>query len=343
MTTKSQSDNSDDAQRHKKQGVLLALASTFIVLSTLLHGYIVVRYLRFRARVRVQASLVSLPRWGAEVQPELNDSAQSVIPLEEVVVHQTLSQQPASPPEQHRAFLLELPAELRIMIWSYFVPGVQSAWVSRNLRQTCRQINHEVEYEARQAFTHKINYLQMIASESSPYLKISFLPRTYHVEMVLQLPNLPPLQHTTTIIDAVALTFVKEFPLNTRSVKITLQPHPHGSPANFERYFDAVWGTFYAYLGRTASDAMEGKTDLQRLTVASGAPASLVPVLRCRGFRWRLNWLSLLGVVLQYDRDFQCTSAVALDPRQRCINLIGMILRIFYSRGCGKLYIRFQQ
>lgn len=96
MTFRARTDDADDAQEYKIQAVYLALANTFLVLCALLLCYIVVRFLRFWARVHAQPPVTSGPRGRFEVQAsqrrfevqgEINSATQSVIPLQEVTIH----------------------------------------------------------------------------------------------------------------------------------------------------------------------------------------------------------------------------------------------------------------
>ncbi|KAF1925164.1 uncharacterized protein M421DRAFT_400631 [Didymella exigua CBS 183.55] len=285
------------------------------------------RYLRIRALNRAWPPLTYLPRWRAGFRSETDDLTPSAIPLEEVVIHEAGPQELSRRPEQHRAFL-ELPSEIRTQIYSYLVPGVQPTRVDRAFRQTCRQINHELEHESRKAFTHEMTSLQQLAVDSHQYVTLFYSAEKYHVDMILQLPqpyfppNLPPLlPQTRTIMDAVALSFVTLFPPNTRSIAVTMQPHPQGSTASFERYFDGTW----------ACDAMEGKIDLRKLSILSGDPVVLVPEAGLAGFRQRFNWINILGVSFEYDRGFQRVPSVVIDSRQQCHALIRTSLRLL---GC---------
>lgn len=190
--------------------------------------------------------------------------------------------------------------------------------------------------------------LQALASDSHRFLTIFYSAETYHVEMVLQLPQPyfppslpPPIAQTRTAVDAVALTFVELLPLNTRSVTITMQPHLQGSPSNFERYFDGIWSTLWEYLERNSSDAMKDIRDLRRIIIMTGSPVFMVPEVRFSGFSLMLSRFEMAGICLGYDTAFKCQLKPVLAGHLRC----RMLLFKFLARSSHrlKMYIRYKE
>lgn len=212
MTIEPRADNTNDTQYYKKRRVLFAFFITSCVICFLVVCCAVKYWLQTRARSRTQCSQGFLPRWRTEVLPEIDAPTQAAIPLQEIVVHQAGPPERPAQPEQHCA-LLNLPAELRVQIYSYLLPNAQLPSVSRTLRQVCRQIDREVKHEARKAFTRQLNSLQKRLEDEPQLGTVFYSITTYHVEIVLQPPQAYsaqgfrlPVQHAQTLIDALALS-----------------------------------------------------------------------------------------------------------------------------------------
>lgn len=222
--------------------------------------------------------------------------------------------------------------------------------MSRAFRQTCRQIDREVEHEARKSFTRELTSLQRLLADENQLVTVFFSAATYHVEIVLQPPqtffaqNLPPpVQQAQTLIDALASSCVGVCPSNTRSVTITLQPHPKASLSSLSRYFDATWSTLEDLFNRTFGDTKEGKTDLRRITILAGSSAHMVPQIDFGVFRRMLVRIAILGVSYRCDQDFQSVPSFVLDSRQNYANLAVRLLKSLSRHVEPKTFMRFGQ
>jgi hypothetical protein len=346
MAHETQLGDVEDAQSHEKRRVWTALASALLVLSTFFLVYVTLRYLRFRSRVRTQSTTTSLPWRRAEVVPQVEGPTQATVPLHEVTVHRIDGTEAAQ--NQQHCMLLQLPAEIRTQIYSYLLPDTAPTSTSRAFRQTCRQINDEVEYEVRKAFISKMTRLQQLYSDYYFYCNLACSTKTYNVEIALRLPEHyyspvlpPPFSQTTTVIDAIALSLIELLPKSTRFITLTIQPHPHGTISTFERYFDNAWTALDDCFKRAIRDAKEGKTDLQTLSIFSRDPIALVPEVGCFGFTSKLRSIIVPGVRFTYDRNFRFRMRVVLDPQQGYLLLKMRMLE--YLKRRVKLYIAWKR
>lgn len=346
MAHETQPGDVENYQNHEKERVRIDLVSALLVLSTFFLVYVTLRYLRFRARVRTQSTATSLPWRRVEIAPQVEDLTQATAPLHEVTVHRVDGTETAQ--NQQHCILLQLPAEIRTQIYSYLLLDTTSTSTSRAFRQTCRQMNDEVKYEVRKAFISKMTRLQQLYSNEHPYCNLAYSAKTYDVEIALRLPKHyfppllhPPLSQTTTVIDAIALSLVELLPKSTRSITLTIQPHPHGTISTFERYFDNVWTALDNCFKRAIRDAKEGKTDLQALSIFSGDPIALVPEVEYFGFTSKLHSIVVPGVRFTYDRTFHFRMRIVLDPRQGYLLLKMRMLECLKRRV--KLYLAWKR
>lgn len=193
----------------------------------------IVRHWWLQTHSTDQSALTSLPLQRPTRHSAIHNHTASVISLQEIAVHLT-SPQPISQSAGGCYAFLRLPPEIRTHIYSHLLPTTEPRSISRAIRRTCRQINHKVEHEVRKAFVRKMIHLQQLASGGCQrFATIFYSAERYHVEVVLQLPQVyfsspanPSSPQARTIVDKVLLSFVELLPLNARSITVTLQPRP---------------------------------------------------------------------------------------------------------------------
>lgn len=190
---------------------------------------------------------------------------------------------------QDGGILLRLPPELRLNVYSHLLPSDQHLSVSRALRQTCRQINHEVEHEQRKDFERQIKALKLTEEYLYKDLALCCDSDTYHVDISLSVVGsrsttewkdyCTALTSGAHVLDSGGyvppLYLYGILPSTTRSIKVTL-----GIPA--ETPSEVLSMVFQYYHDR-----------LHTLSPRLSRPGSELENCNCTALRWSMNaqWL----------------------------------------------------
>lgn len=285
--------------------------------------------------------LTAVSQHPATYQPGYPADASITIPLQAISIRTPMDVSQRH--RNHRPFL-SLPPEIRTQIYSFLLPSSQPASVARALRGTCHQINREVKYEVQTDFSRTMTFLQHRTSCDNQWVILTQSPEHFRVNVVLQTPHIysapsiAPLPHTTTIVDALALSLAQQLPTSTRSMTITLQPHADGSVSCFERYLNAVWTTLFRYLGRLQTDISLGGNDLRQITVLCGGPIVMLVEARYGRISYKFWSIDVVGVTFKYHSTRGCYAVLILREGQRCRKLIQTMFDLMRRRA--QFYIR---
>lgn len=263
-----------------------------------------------------------------------------------------LPQHTVNPPMEirdHRPFIPNMPFEIRLCIYSYLLPDCNPVSTSRALRATCKQLDDEVRHEARKAFVRTMISVQESCFNSTVKF---FCASRFHVELVVLLPL--DFQHITTPqprplavspFERALLTLLQALPTNTRSLTLTLQPHPDASTRTFREYLFETWTLMEFYLAQNTDYIRAGHTDLSAIKVRAGAPITLSPVIWYERHMWswtvRLTWtftwsrLDALQFKLESDEDKVSIAGLGnFDTRRRQVVffLLNMLVKCGWRR-----------
>jgi hypothetical protein len=220
---------------------------------------------------------------------------------------------------QDGGILLRLPPELRLEVNSHLLPSKQPSSVSRSLRQTCRQINCELEYEMRKEFERQIDAPQ----KECEHFILRCDSSKYHVDVVHEFFRMHDHEqwwgHVNTMRGlwpdyngSLILSFLDGLPTTTRSVGVTIElppitPNLH--PANLFVEFKAELNLYFR---RMWDSARAGEAQLRSFSVVLERPIFVYPELHLpypyfQGIPhhygiWKLKWMKLAGIAAEYDK-----------------------------------------
>lgn len=140
---------------------------------------------------------------------------------------------------QNGSPLLSLPAELRLQLYSYLLqPDTRQSPTSLALRQSCRQLFHEVEDELIRGHSRRIDELQATCVEVNKHYMppMSYSVEAFHVAVTLS--------HSSKLIpfgqsdpNGRTLAHCYRLPSSTRSITFTFSPHPRVPDDDMARCF----------------------------------------------------------------------------------------------------------
>lgn len=243
---------------------------------------------------------------------------------------------------------LSLPAELRTEVYSYLLPGVERTEVSQALRRTCRQINDEVQYEIRQKFERQWSKFQEFVAQGTDMISVyeAPAPDIYHVHFDLgfiRLYDNPPTANDkyrrTKYIKGLLSRYIKQLPVSTKSVILTLEMSHPADPLEIQRYFCDVGQIGLQFLPRAKKRYEAGELSLREIIVLVNAPVVFgMTVYRGDSELW-FPGVNIQGAGYWYDkRDLFQVGWVFAD-NQRCKHLANEAMAVL--ERCGvRLHFR---
>jgi hypothetical protein len=213
---------------------------------------------------------------------------------------------------QDGGILLRLPPELRLEVYSHLLPSNEPLSVSRSLRQTCRQINCELEYEMRKEFERQIDALQ----KTCEHFILRCDSSKYHVDVVHSFFRMHDHEqwwgHLYTLkglwpdYNGIVSPFLDSLPTPTRSVGVTIELPPItsnliGSPCSLFLHFKYELNDYFR---RMWDSARAGEAQLRSFSVVLERPAIMFPELHLPHdyFIWKPKWMKLAGIAAEYDK-----------------------------------------
>ena len=194
------------------------------------------------------------------------------------------------------------------------MPSNQPLSVSRALRQTCRQINHEVEHEQRKDFERQIKVLKL--TEDHKGHTLSYNSDIYHVDISISAAgSCSPTEwkdYCTALTSGAhvlrsggyATPLYRLLSLNTRSITVTLDI----SAETPSKVLDIM---FQYYLDRTrehfestpiATKVRAGESQLYGFMLQYKRPVVMVPVFHYGWFTWEPRWIKFAGQFGRYEK-----------------------------------------
>lgn len=184
--------------------------------------------------------------------------------------------------EQGKSNFLQLPHELRLQIYSCLpLP------VSHLLRQTCRQINHEIAYKQRKEFER---YMRKVQTRHMEFVILSYPPPTKPFEANLVITIVSDNLVTTCANPRAIANYLQDLPATTRSIKIAIETAPDVLDPNFK-----LW-ICITHFARSKNAIRTRPTYLRSCKLVCREKEANWKPLGFSNPPWTLPWITIVGV-----------------------------------------------
>lgn len=207
-----------------------------------------------------------------------------------------------------RCIFLQLPPELRLQIYSHL-----SLSASQTFRQTCGQINREIEHERRRDFER-----HMIRIQKGHGDRINFTPaypiKPFEVNLILRIAaGSGQVSHWD---ESRIEHLLENLPATARFIHIALEPGPGVSDAAIKHCFDLTYEALFYHLYFMESTRKAGDMHLRSFrVVCTGNKGSSMPDWIYNP-DWMLPWHKVVGINSGFDKAGYWQTTIVLDGCQ---------------------------